>query len=75
MPGFLGRDLLKCRDFAAKWYGDKLPKQIVKVTLKLLPCFFSYTELLLGSLKNHLGYRILGHHGWYSKKACRRFCP
>jgi hypothetical protein len=31
MPGFLGRDLLKCREFAAKWYGDDLPKQVAKV--------------------------------------------
>ena len=64
MPGFLGRDLLKCRDFAAKWYGDNLPKQIAKVMPKLSSYLFSFTESFLGSLKDHLGNRILGHHGW-----------
>lgn len=63
MPGFLGRDLSKCREFAAKWYGDNLPNQIVKVMIKLLTHSLSYTECFIAGLKDHLGNRILGFNG------------
>ncbi|KAE9372706.1 amidase signature enzyme [Stipitochalara longipes BDJ] len=36
MPGFLGRDLLKCREFAAKWYGDEQPMQVAKSLSKII---------------------------------------
>lgn len=31
MPGFLGRDLRKFRDFAYVWYASKLPTKSLKV--------------------------------------------
>jgi hypothetical protein len=34
MPGFLARDLFKCREFAAKWYGEDLARETAKVTAK-----------------------------------------
>jgi len=36
MPGFLGRDLSKCREFAAAWYGNDLPKAHFKPISKII---------------------------------------
>lgn len=36
MPGFLGRDLCKCKTFAANWYANKLQTEEMTVSHKPL---------------------------------------
>ena len=43
MPVFLARDLFKCREFAAKWYGEYLARDTAKVCPK---CSVNLSTLL-----------------------------